>query len=137
VFGYVQVSGSRTGVPRRPEAFGASSTVWLVCLCRLSAGACRYQLARASVPVPAGRNWPAYWPQDAGELRAGQVRADEFRGGQIRAGQDRMGEDRFGEVRAGEANRPDVALGKPAPDRGNGCTNVGPQRSFPGLAAGI
>jgi hypothetical protein len=26
------------------------------------AGACRYQLARASVSLPAWRNWTAHWP---------------------------------------------------------------------------
>ncbi len=40
------------------RAFGASSAVWLVCLCPLSAGACRYQLARTSVPFPARWDWP-------------------------------------------------------------------------------
>src|SRR5271166_5761395 len=180
-------AGSDMSAGRRP---------WLSCLCRLSAGVCRDQLAGAGVLFPALRNWPAYWPPGAGELRAGQVgagevrvgevgagevragevragepgatevragevRADEFRGAEIRAGEDRMGEDCFGEfragevraieiragepgaaeigageVRAGEVNRPDVALGKPAPDRGKGGLNVGSHRSFPGPAAG-
>ena len=169
------------------RAFGASSAVWLVCLCPVSAGACRYQLARTSVPFPARRGWPIYWPQGAGELRTGElrtgevgvgevgvgevgagevraieiragkpgaaevcaakVRADELRGEQIRPGEDRMGEHRAGEVRAGEVragevracqvNRAEVAPGKPPPDHGDGCLNVGPRRSFPGPAAGM
>ena len=52
-----------------------------------------------------------------GEVRASQIRASE--------------------IRASQVNRAEVALGKPAPDHGDGCLNVGPRRSFPGLAAGM
>ena len=124
------------------RAFGASSAVWLVCLCRLSAGASRYQLARASVSFPALRNWPTYWPQGAGELRAGELCAGEIRVGKVGIREVGAGEVGAGEVRAGEpgsaevgaaevgtreVNRPDVALRKPTPDHGNGRMNVGTQ----------
>lgn len=43
---------------RAAEGLRASSAARLVCRCVLSASACRYQLATASVSRPAGRNWP-------------------------------------------------------------------------------
>ena len=36
-----------------------------------------------------------------------------------------VGEVGAGEVRASQVNRPQVTLGKPAPDHGDGCLNVG------------
>ncbi len=85
-------------------AFGASSAVWLVSLCPVSAGACRYQLARTRVPFPAGRDWPICRPQGAGELRAGE----------LGAGQVRVGEIGVGEVGAGEVG-PLALTGADAP----------------------
>ena len=118
----------------------------------VSASACCYQLARTSVPFPARRDCPIYWPQDAGQVSAGQVSAgqvgagkvraspiragkpggEQIRPGQVRAGEHRAGEVRAGQIRASQVNRPQVALGKPAPERGDGCLPVGPRRSLPG-----
>jgi hypothetical protein len=75
--------------------------VRLACRCPVSAGACRYQLARTRVPFPARRDWPTWWPQGAGELRAGELRTGEVRADQIGIGEVGAGEVRASQTRAG------------------------------------
>ena len=98
-------------------AVAAHLAVWLVGLCPVSAGTCRYQLARTGVSFPARRDWSVYWPQGAGEVRAGELCA--------------------GQVRVGQVNRIQVVLSEPAPDHGDGGQHVGPWRSLPVVAARI
>ena len=99
VFGYVQLSGRRTGVSRGRRPPGqAQPCGWFACA--------------VSAPVPAGISWPEpvcrFQRQALARLLAtGRRRAWRRRGPR------------------GEINGPDVAPGKPAADRGNGGTNVG------------
>ena len=98
---HFHVQGAAGAGCGRRQASGARSAVRLACRCPVSAGACRYQLARTRVPFPARRDWPTWWPQGAGELRAGELRTGEVRADQIGIGEVGAGEVRASQTRAG------------------------------------
>lgn len=98
----IRICSRRRWWPSRRETCWA---VWLVRLCRLSVGVCRYQPARARVSCPAFRNRCTFGPPGPGEVRAREGRAGEVQAGEIRAGEVRAGEIRAGEIRAGELRR--------------------------------
>jgi hypothetical protein len=99
---------------------GHAQRCGLVCRCPASASACRYQLARTSVPFPARRDWPTCWPQGAGELRAGELRAGQVRAGEVGVAEVGASEVRTSQIRAGKPGAAEVGAGKVRADERGG-----------------
>jgi len=101
-------------------AVAAHLAVWLVGLCPVSAGTCRYQLARTGVSFPARRDWSVYWPQGAGEVRAGELCAGQVRVGEVGVGEVGAGQIRAIEIGAGKPGTAEVCAGKVRADERGG-----------------